>query len=131
MSDSAYPAHHPVQQVDTAHGYITEAVASLQSQGIRVDRSHLDPMGPVDATIIFGDNALVWDEWTGWRVGTYVSGRQGERTVLKDARHLGGGVLLSLLDLAAMVGSGTSKPLTTREANASDGLFDALRNYRA
>lgn len=83
MSDSAYPAHHPVQQVDTAHGYITEAVAKLQSRGIGVDRSHLDPMGPVDATIILGENALVWDEWAGWRIGTFVSGRQGERTVLR------------------------------------------------
>lgn len=129
MSDSAYPAHHPVQQVDTAHGYITEAVAKLQSRGIGVDRSHLDPMGPVDATIILGENALVWDEWAGWRIGTFVSDRQGERTVLKDARRLGGGVLLSPLDLAAMVESGTSKPLTTREPDARDGLFDALRNH--
>jgi hypothetical protein len=127
MADSAYPAHHPVEQVDTAHGYVTETVTALNGRGIRVDRSHLDPMGPVDATIITGDSALVWDEWTGWRIGTYVSGRQGERTVLRDARLLGGGILLAPSAIAELVESGDSLPLITRAPDAQDGLFDALR----
>ena len=128
MSDSEYPAHHPNPQVDAAHTYVTGTVTALLGQGIRVDRSHLDPMGPVDATIITGDNALVWDEWTGWRIGTYVSGRQGERTVLRDARLLGGGILLNPSAIADLVENGHSLPVVTREPNAQDGLFDALRS---
>lgn len=127
MADSAYPAHHPAEQVDTAHAYITETVTALNDRGIRVDRSHLDPMGPVDATIITGDNALVWDEWAGWRIGTYVSGRQGERTVLRDARLLGGGVLLAPSVIAELVARGDALPPVTRDPDARDGLFDALR----
>ncbi|WP_396452482.1 DUF6292 family protein [Actinomadura sp.] len=127
MADSPYPAHHPVEQVDAAHAYITATVTALNDHGIRVDRSHLDPMGPIDATIITGDNALVWDEWDGWQIGAYVSGRQGERTVLRDAHLLGGGILLAPRAVAELVQNGGSLPLATRKPDARDGLFDALR----
>ncbi|QKW34681.1 hypothetical protein HUT06_12120 [Actinomadura sp. NAK00032] len=60
-----------------------------------------------------------------------MSGRQGERTVLRDARRLGGGILLSAPALADLVESGAALPLVTREADARDGLFDALRTRRA
>ncbi|TDD91440.1 hypothetical protein E1293_02340 [Actinomadura darangshiensis] len=129
MSVSLTLAHHPDPEVDTAHAYIACGVRAFEALGIRVDASWLDPKGPVDATIITGDNAHVWDEWTGWRTGTFVSGRQGERTVLKDARRLGGGVLLSPVALAELVDTDSDLPPATRSANARDGLFDALRTY--
>jgi hypothetical protein len=127
MAESAYPAHHPHEQVDTAHAYIAATVRALRDRGIEVDRSHLDPMGPVDATIVAGGEALVWDEWSGWRIGAYVSGPQGERTVLRDARWLGGGVLLDPSAIAELVQSGGSLPLIRREAGVRGGRFDALR----
>ncbi|XRQ03895.1 hypothetical protein ACN3XK_45990 [Actinomadura welshii] len=129
MSDSALPAHHPDPEIDAEHGYITDAVSMLHHRGISVPRSHLDPCGPVDATIITGDNALVWDESTGWRIGTYVSGRPGERTVLENAYRRGGGVMLSTSVLTELVKSGRTRPPVDRAPDARDGLFDALRRY--
>lgn len=122
------PAHHPDPEVNAAHGYITDLVEALNSRGVQVDRSWLDPKGPVDATIVTGDNALVWDEWNGCTFGLYVPGRLGERTVLKDARRLGGGVLLPPPVLARLVETGTALPPVTREPGDRDGLFDALRD---
>ncbi|MFC4050844.1 DUF6292 family protein [Actinomadura syzygii] len=123
------PAHHPDPEVDAAHGYITAVVEALGDRGIQVDRSWLDPKGPVDATVVTGGKALVWDEWTGCTFGLYVSGRQGERTVLKDGRRLGGGVLLPPAVLARLVETGSALPQVTREPGARDGLFDALRDH--
>ncbi|TDE32062.1 DUF6292 family protein [Actinomadura sp. 6K520] len=129
MSVSMIPAHHPDPEVDTAHGYVANMTQTLAARGIPVSDVWLDPKGPVDATIITGKNALVWDEWTGWRIGIYLSGRQGVRTVLKDPRQLGGGVLASSLAIADLVTSGSSLPLVTRQPHARDGLFDTLRRF--
>lgn len=129
MSNLASPAHHPDQEIDAAHGYVTATVEALTRRGTRVIRSWLDPRGPVDATIVIGSSALVWDEWTGWRAGGYVSGRQGVRTVLDGAVQLGGGVLLDPGALADLHARGSTLPLVTREPGARDGLFDALRNH--
>jgi hypothetical protein len=130
MSDEERPAPHPDPEVDEAHGYITATVDALDALGLRVDRSWLDPKGPVDATILTDSFALVWDEWRGWVRGDYVSGRQGERTVLDNAAELGGGLLLDPRELAALVRDGrTAPPVGRRAAHSRDGLFDGLRTY--
>ncbi|MFG2086441.1 MULTISPECIES: DUF6292 family protein [unclassified Spirillospora] len=129
MSNPAFLARHPDPEVDASRGYITDVTRRLTARGIQVRDAWLDPKDPIDATIITGQNALVWDEWTGWRVGTYVSGRQGERTLLGDAYRLGGGLLLPPPELADLVENGSVRPLITRKPDARDGLFDALRRY--
>ncbi|MEU6746993.1 DUF6292 family protein [Spirillospora sp. NPDC046719] len=129
MSVTTTLAHHEDPEVDAAHGYVATVMDALAAQGIALGPSHLDPKGPVDATIRSGDRALVWDEWHGWRIGGYVSGRPGERTVLKDAVELGGGVLLRPAELADLVRRSATLPPVTREPGARDGLFDALREY--
>ncbi|TDB89693.1 hypothetical protein E1264_07340 [Actinomadura sp. KC216] len=129
MSYLVYPAHHPDREIDTAHGYISTTVEALARLGVRVDHSWLDPRGPIDATIVTGGDALVWDEWTGWRAGTFLSGTQGERTVLRDAVQLGGSVLLEPERLADLYAHGSTLPFVTREPEARDGLFDRLRRY--
>jgi hypothetical protein len=98
------PSGHPDPEVEATRPYITAVVLALLGEGIVVRRSWLDPRGPRDATIVFGVNsALVWDEETGWRRGEYVSGEQGERTVLARAAALGGGVLPPGTEVAARV----------------------------
>ncbi|MGK5550171.1 DUF6292 family protein [Actinomadura kijaniata] len=129
MSESTHPAHHPDPEVDAAHGYVSAVVDRLAAAGHRVPKCWLDPKGPVDATVLTEDFALVWDEWTGWRMGTYVSGRQGERTVLRDAVLLGGGVLPTPASLVRSTWEGPRPSVTTRDIGARDGLFDALRVY--
>jgi hypothetical protein len=130
MSHERWPAPHPDLEVDEARGYITATVDALDTLGVRVDRSWLDPSGPVDATILTDSFALVWDEWRGWVRGDYVSGRQGERTVLENAAELGGGLLLDPRELAVLVRDGhTVAPVARRAAGARDGLFDGLRTY--
>ncbi|MQY07205.1 DUF6292 family protein [Actinomadura macrotermitis] len=94
MSIDITPAPHEDPALELLRPYLTEAVLALHNAGVTVVRSWLDPSGPRDATIVLADGrALVWDEETGWRVGPYVAGEQGVRTVLADAVHLGGGVL--------------------------------------
>jgi hypothetical protein len=130
MSHESLPAPHPDQEVDEARGYITATVEALDALGLRVDRSWLDPKGPVDATVVTDSFALVWDEWRGWVRGDYVSGRQGERTVLENVAELGGGLLLDPRELAVLVRDGrTAAPVARRSADTRDGLFDGLRTY--
>lgn len=130
MSDEKRPAPHPDPEVDEARGYITATVDALDALGVHVDRSWLDPRGPVDATILTDSFALVWDEWRGWVRGDYISGRQGERTVLDNAAELGGGLLLDPRELAVLVRDGrTAAPAGRRAAHSRDGLFDGLRTY--
>lgn len=89
----ALPAPHPLPEIDAIRPYITEVVVALEMSGIDVNRSWLDPARPIDATIVIGDDiALVWDEWGGWVIGTYISGHQGERTVIDGAIRLLDGV---------------------------------------
>jgi len=82
------PAPHPLPEVDIIRPYITDVVRSLELSGVKVDRSWLDPMGPLDATIVFGSRALVWNEWTGWTIGAFISGQQGTRTILGNPTNL-------------------------------------------
>ncbi|MGI8336066.1 DUF6292 family protein [Actinomadura scrupuli] len=130
MSQEKRPLPHPDPEVDEARGYITDAVDALDALGVRVERSWLDPKGPVDATIVTDSFALVWDEWRGWVRGDFVSGRQGERTVLRNLTELGGGLLLDPRELAVLARDGrTVAPAGRRAADARDGLFDGLRRY--
>jgi hypothetical protein len=130
VTSNASPAPHPDPNVNETHGYITATVEALDALNLRVDDSWLDPKGPVDATIVTDSFALVWDEWRGWVRGDYVSGRQGERTVLANATDLGGGLLLDPRELAVLVRDGrTAAPAPDRPADARDGLFDGLRRY--
>lgn len=139
MTDSRFPAHHEVPQVDAVHGYLSSAVTALGDHGIDVACSWLDPYIPaVDATIVYRApgasaaelSALVWHEWTGWTSGAFVSGTQGETTRLRDAALLGGGVLPDPAHLAWMVGNGATAPATPQRSRMSrDGLFDRLRTW--
>ncbi|QFG25303.1 DUF6292 family protein [Actinomadura sp. WMMB 499] len=130
MPISTYVPHHPDHEVDAAHGYIQATVDAIADLGVPVSRAWLDPKGPVDATIVLDTQALVWDEWNGWRQGAYVSGQQGTRTVLGDAAPLGGGLLPVPARLARAVAHATLLPAwPRRRAGARDGLFDGLRGY--
>jgi hypothetical protein len=139
MTDSRFPEHHEVPQVDAAHGYLSATVAGLCDQGVDVVRSWLDPYIPaVDATIVYrsrgasaaGLSALVWHEWTGWTSGAFVSGVPGETTRLRDAVPLGGGVLPDPARLAWLVENGATAPAAPpRAAMSRDGLFDRLRAW--
>jgi hypothetical protein len=128
------PLPHPDPWVDLTRQYVTQAVRALQSGGLSVDRSWLDPRDPRDATVVYTTPAdarlcaLVWDEVSGWRRGEFVRGRQGERTELVNVAHLGGGVLISGAGLLSRVRQGTAEPRPVyRSVHAlHDGLDDAL-----
>jgi hypothetical protein len=128
------PLAHPDPWVDLTRQYVTQAVQALQSGGLQVDRSWLDPRDPRDATVVYTSPAdgrlcaLVWDEVTGWRRGEFVCGRQGERTELSNATHLGGGLLISGSDLLGRLRHGTAEPHRVyRSVDAGhDGLDDTL-----
>jgi hypothetical protein len=137
LDNSLAPAAHPDPWVNVLHGYVTRATERLAAGGLLVECSWLDPRDPRDATIIFSDPAsnvsgeklaLVWDEITGWRRGTFVGGEQGVRTELADVSYLGGGVLASEHDLVNRVLAGASEPLCANRsvADLRDGLDDAL-----
>jgi Family of unknown function (DUF6292) len=127
------PGEHADPWLNLLHGYTTEAVRALESRGITVDRSWLDPRDPRDATIVFGAKALVWDEECGWQVGGFESGEQGSRTRLSDPAHLGGGVLLEPEALAHRLATGATAPRQKYRSydDVRDGLDDTLRQlYR-
>jgi hypothetical protein len=117
--------------VNITRNYVTQSVQALIQQGLIIDRSWLDPSDPRDATVVLDDTrALVWDEVTGWRIGLFRSGRQGVRTTLAGAAHLGGGVLPAPAELARRVASGaTDPPRDHRSYSDSDGLDEALRAF--
>jgi len=124
------PGQHPDPWVNLLRGYITEAVQALTTGGLQVQRSWLDPEGPRDATIVLaGTKALVFDEVTGWRYGSFVSGQQGVRTTLSDIRYLGGGVLLDTRELTHKVVDGHSAPRQEYRSvlDLHDGLDEALQ----
>jgi len=140
MRNNAAPAVHPDAWVDMTRAYVTEAVQSLCDGGLTVTRSWLDPRNPRDATIIFADPAsnvsaaelaLVWDEVAGWRRGGFQSGRQGERTVLSDVSHLGGGVLPTGREMTGRLLAGISAPDCAYRSvtDLRDGLDDVLQAY--
>jgi hypothetical protein len=128
---------HPDPWVNVLRGYVSQAVEAMAAGGLLIERSWLDPRNPRDATVIFSDPAsnvsadklaLVWDEVTGWRRGTFVSGEQGVRTVLSDVSHLGGGVLPTENDVVNRVLAEASEPQRAYRsvADLRDGLDDAL-----
>jgi hypothetical protein len=131
------PGEHPDPAVDLLRGYWTETVWELQRGGMQVKRSWLDPSGPRDATAVFTRptaldelHALVWDEVSGLRVGRFLTGRQGVRTTLADAIHLGACVLPNPGEAAALVQRGMAKPRREfRSYTDRDGLDDALRAF--
>ena len=131
------PAAHPDPWVNVLHGYVTRTVESLATGGQLIERSWLDPRDPRDATIIFSDPsanvsadklALVWDEVTGWRHGTFVGGEQGVRTELANVIYLGGGVLAREHDVVNRVLAGANEPRRTYRsvADLRDGLDAGL-----
>ncbi|MBO2454906.1 hypothetical protein J4573_48010 [Actinomadura barringtoniae] len=131
MPESQHPSRHPVPEVNLVHGYTTAVVDALIASGFGVHRSWLDPMNPIDATVILGRDALVWDEWTGWNMGEFVSGRQGERTVLREARSISASVLVEPRHLVQLIVGGVQSPMprSHRAPDARDGLVDALHGY--
>jgi hypothetical protein len=131
------PAAHPDPWVNVLRDYVTQAVDCLATGGLLVERSWLDPRDPRDATIIFSDPAanvsaeqlaLVWDEITGWRRGTFLHGEQGVRTELANVSYLGGGVLPAEDEVVNRVLAGASEPqhVYRSVADLRDGLDDAL-----
>lgn len=135
------PAPHPDPWVNVLRGYVTLTAERLAAGGLLVERSWLDPRDPRDATIIFSDPAanvsaeqlaLVWDEVTGWRRGTFARGEQGVRTELANASYLGGGVLPGEDDLVnrVLTGATEARHVYRSVADLRDGLDEALRDRR-
>lgn len=136
MDQDNIPSAHPDPWIDLLRGYVTKTVDALQAGGLTVQRSWLDPRDPRDATIIFTHPAsnvlaeqlaLVWDEVTGWRRGTFESGEQGARTVLSGTSYLGG-VLLGGDEVVNRVLTGASEPRRQyrQVTDLHDGLDEAL-----
>ncbi|MEU6999585.1 DUF6292 family protein [Nonomuraea sp. NPDC046570] len=93
-----------------------------------------DPFDPRDATIRLRDgSALVWDEESGWRRGEFVSGKQGERTVLAAPRYLGGGVLPEPGEVAGLLARGGDPERVVYRSyrDFGDGFDERLAAYRA
>ena len=134
MHQDNIPLPHPDSWIELARQYVTSAVQALIADGLKVERSWLDPRDPRDATIVYslpevtGPCALVWDEVTGWRRGRFSSGRQGVRTELSGVTYLGGGVLPSTAELVGrLVGRACEPYREYRSAtDLRDGLDDAL-----
>jgi hypothetical protein len=137
MDREIMPMRHPDPWVDILHCYVTRATKRLSAGGFLIESSWLDPRDPRDATIVFrypaaripdSKSALVWDEVGGWRQGAFMSGQQGERTVLTDVHYLGGGILPGEDELAGRVLAETSE--LRREyrsvTDLRDGLDEAL-----
>jgi hypothetical protein len=130
---------HPDPWLDLLRPYVASAVRALAADGVHIERSWLDPRDPRDATIVCaGDDgvrsALVWDEETGWRRGTFVDGRPGERTVLAEVAYVGGGLLPAAKVLADRVvrspagGEGSPRRVYRSAGDLRDGLDDTLRS---
>lgn len=135
MTDSNEPLAHPDEWVELTRGYITAVVRELVANGVHVSESWLDPRDPRDATLMLsvdtGRRALVWDEENGWRHGGFVAGRQGERTVLDDVAHLGGGVLPEPAAVASRFLAGHAEEARQYRSHADlcDGFDTELRSY--
>ena len=140
MNERTTPTANQDPWVDVLRGYVTGTIGSLSTGGLEVERSWLDPRDPRDATIIFSHPAsnvsaeklaLVWDEVTGWRCGTFHSGQQGTVTVLAGTSYLGGGVLPSGQELTRRVLAGASEPMRQHRGvtDLRDGLDDTLLGW--
>jgi hypothetical protein len=75
--------------------------------------SHAEPLNSHGSRNkgVAGLDALVWDEETGWRYGTFVSGQPGIRTILAKATPLGAGLLPTGDLIAERITSGTRAKL--------------------
>jgi hypothetical protein len=130
MSDAGILRHHPIPRVEEIYGYVLRSIRDLQKRGLKVQRAHLDPCNPVDATIYVCSFALVWNEQIGWRCGEPESGEPGERTHLANSIELGGSVLLRPELLADFVASNSvGEPIRPRLISARDGLYEGARQY--
>ncbi|ROO82681.1 hypothetical protein EDD29_0163 [Actinocorallia herbida] len=126
---------HPDRWVNLPAPHAVLLILELQRRGHVVVRAHMDPCGPRDYTIVLRDKAtsqltaLVWDEESGLRHGRFVSGRQGERTRLENAVHLGGGLLPPACDVVDRMENGVSEPYRRYRAHTDllDGFDDRLR----
>ncbi|MGN9840751.1 DUF6292 family protein [Nonomuraea sp. H19] len=96
------------------------------------------PCDPRAATLQLADgSALVWDEESGWRLGTFVAGGRGRHTELTGVRYLGNGLLpkpervpSALQDARAGVGASTAwRPCYRSHRNCRDGFGTALDFY--
>jgi hypothetical protein len=131
MSDKTMPARHEDPLLDLFRPYIAATAQALLAEGVELERSWLDPSGPRDATIVCrveGEHsALVWDEESGWRLGRFVSGRQGERTRLSEERFLGEDVLPEPREVAQKVLTGgfTRPARKFRDHSDAPDAFDA------
>ncbi|MEU5877982.1 hypothetical protein [Spirillospora sp. NPDC047279] len=125
------PLPHVLPQVDAIRGYITQVAAALDARDLDVRNVWLDPMNPRDATFILRSRAVVWNESEGFVAGEFVSGAQGERTVLADPVKLGGGVLLAPGHAAWLIANDrVEAPAAYRDhGSVRDGLDDALAAY--
>lgn len=126
---------HPDAWVNLAEPYIEALMNALAGQGVAMPAAWMDPSGPRDATILLdrpglSRQALVWDEETGLRLGEFIAGRQGIRTRLAGAGHLGGGLLPRPEDAVRRLLLGVREPATVhrRHTDVRDGLDDHLRN---
>lgn len=143
MNFSILPAPHPDSYIDALRPMVTSTVVALVEHGIRVHASWLDPRDPRDTTILYsldgngsgtsGPFAAVWDEETGWRAGTFVSGRQGVRTTLAEVRFLGGGLLPGGDEVARRILSCADVPAKTcrHYTDLTDGFEESLRAHGA
>jgi hypothetical protein len=141
--NQSLPSAHPDAAVEATRPYITSVVLALIGRGVAIYGSWLDPNAPRDATIQFLRDipgtgasessrtldALVWDEETGWRCGSFVSGGPGVRTVLARAEALGGGLLPPGDEVADRILSGASaEPQVFRRwFDVDDGFAELLR----
>ncbi|WP_034519387.1 DUF6292 family protein [Actinomadura rifamycini] len=131
MTGNLRPLPHPDPFVDVTRGYITAVADELAAGGVRLADVWLDPSDPRDATFVLGERALVWNETDGFVVGDFVSGAQGDRTVLRDPVRLGGGVLADPREVAGrLAGPAGGAPVRLRSyADGHDGFEDALARY--
>jgi hypothetical protein len=134
MSDKIFPQPHQDSFLDALRPYIASVVLELSESGWGVSCSWLDPFDPRDATVVFrsetnAPEALVYDEETGWRVGRFVSGEPGVRTVLAGARTLNAGLLPAPAEVArCLAEQDFTEPTMFRHHNdLYDGYEERLR----
>lgn len=122
---------HPDPWVDLPFHYAAATLQGLQDAGMMIDRLWTDPSDPRDVTLVFQNlKALTWDEDHGWIVGGFVSGRQGERTVLAAPRQLIGKVLPAPAEVVAAIQAGTgTEPVRLRNYGERDGIDEMLLDY--
>lgn len=127
----AEPVPHPDRWVNHPSGYITGIMGHLITTGFVIDRAWMDPCQPRDATLVLSDlRAITWDEDRGLLLGRYVSGRQGERTVLADPVQLSKSILMEPAAVPAAVRAGRgTEPTRLRRHGTRDGLDEALDRF--